>query len=176
MNVNKKIYIIGPVGSGKTTLSRLLSRKYNIKEYELDKIVWDDNNGNVKRTDEEIKKLFDKIIEKESWIIEDVGRRKFIDGIKNADITYYIDLPKMIIYKRCISRWIKQKFGKEAYNYKPTLKGLIEMLGWAKDGVKYKHEKIKLIINNSKKYRILKKKDIKELEKCDNTILGEKYE
>ena len=48
MNVNKKIYIIGPVGSGKTTLSRLLSRKYNIKEYELDKIVWDDNNGNVK--------------------------------------------------------------------------------------------------------------------------------
>ena len=33
-----KIYIIGPVGSGKTTLSQLLSKKYNIKKHELDKI------------------------------------------------------------------------------------------------------------------------------------------
>lgn len=45
----KKIYIIGPVGSCKTTLSELLSKKYNIKKYELDKVVWDDDNGNIKR-------------------------------------------------------------------------------------------------------------------------------
>ena len=76
-----RIYIIGPVGSGKTTLSRLLSAKYNIKKYELDKIVWDDENGNVKRKDEEIKVLFNKIIGNKSWIIEDIGRKKFIDGI-----------------------------------------------------------------------------------------------
>ena len=41
--MHDKIYIIGPVGSGKTTLSELLSKKYNIKKYELDKIVWDDD-------------------------------------------------------------------------------------------------------------------------------------
>ena len=28
-----KIYIIGPVGSGKTTLSESLSKKYKIKKY-----------------------------------------------------------------------------------------------------------------------------------------------
>ena len=28
-----KIYIIGPVGSGKTTLSKILSKKYNIERY-----------------------------------------------------------------------------------------------------------------------------------------------
>ena len=75
---DNKIYIIGPVGSGKTTLSRLLSEKYSIESYELDKIVWDDDNGNIKRTDEEIAKMFNEIISKDSWIIEDVGRKKFI--------------------------------------------------------------------------------------------------
>ena len=159
----KKIYIIGPVGSGKTTLSELLSKKYNIKKYELDKIVWDDDNGNVKRTDEEINILFNKIITNKTWIIEDVGRKKFNDGIKKADITYYIDLPKYTIYKRCITRWIKQKIGKKKYNYKPTLKSLFEMLKWAKQDIKNKEEKIKRIKNNSKKCLILKNKDIKML-------------
>ena len=158
-----KIYIIGPVGSGKTTLSVLLSKKYNIKKYELDKIVWDDDNGNIKRTNEEINILFNKIIANESWIIEDVGRKKFTDGIKKADITYYIDLPKYIIYKRCISRWLKQKIGREKYNYKPTLKSLFEMLKWAKQDIKNKKEKIERIKNNSKKYMILKIKDVKML-------------
>ena len=156
----KKIYIIGPVGSGKTTLSRKLSKEYNIASYELDKIVWDDDNGNIKRSDEEIKILFNEIITKESWIIEDVGRKKFIDGIKNADIVYYIKLSKSAIYKRCITRWIKQKLGKEKYNYKPTIKSLFEMLKWAKNDIKKEPQKIENIINNAKKYKILKKEDI----------------
>ena len=158
-----KIYIIGPVGSGKTTLSRILSKKYDIKRYELDKVVWDDDNGNIKRNDDEIRKLFTEIITNKSWIIEDVGRKKFIDGIKKADITYYIDLPKYTIYKRCIIRWIRQKIGKEKYNYKPTLKSLFEMLKWAKQDIKNKKEKIERIIDNSKEYKILKNKDIKML-------------
>ena len=164
----KKIYIIGPVGSGKTTLSKLLSKKYNIKKYELDKIVWDDDHGNIKRTDREINNLFNEIIKNNSWIIEDVGREKFIDGIKKADITYYIDLPKITIYKRCISRWIKQKIGKEEFNYKPTLKSLGEMLKWANQDFKNKNVKIERIINNSNKYKILKKKDIEKLETDPN--------
>ena len=158
-----KIYIIGSVGSGKTTLSKILSKKYDIKRYELDKVVWNDDNGNIKRTDEEIKILFNKIINTKSWIIEDVGRKKFNDGIKKADITYYIDLPKYTIYKRCISRWVKQKIGREEFNYKPTLKSLFEMLKWAKQDKKKKKKKIERIKNNSKKYKILKSKDVKML-------------
>ena len=158
-----KIYIIGPVGSGKTTLSKILSKKYNIDRYELDKVVWNDDNGNVKRTEEEIKILFEKIINTKSWIIEDVGRKKFNDGIKKADITYYIDLPRITIYKRCISRWVKQKFCREEYNYKPSLKSLFEMLKWAKQDIKNKKVKIERIKNNSKKYKILKSKDVKML-------------
>ena len=71
-------------------------------------------------------------MKKNKWIIEDVGRKNFIDGIKEADIVYYLDLNKYQIYKRCLSRWFRQKMGKENYNYKPTLNGLFEMLGWAR--------------------------------------------
>ena len=46
-----KIYIIGPSGSGKTTLSEYLSKKYNIKNYELDKLVYDDDNNHIKRSE-----------------------------------------------------------------------------------------------------------------------------
>ena len=60
----KKIYIIGAVGSGKTTLAKELSKKLNIKMYELDKVVWDDEHGNIKRTDIEILDIFNQDLEK----------------------------------------------------------------------------------------------------------------
>lgn len=156
----QKIYIIGSVGSGKTTLAKKLSSNLNIKSYELDKVVWDDGNENIKRSDEDVFKIFNKILEEESWIIEDVGRRKFSDGIKKADIVYYIDLNPVIIYKRCILRWIKQKIRLEKYNYKPTLKSLVQMIKWASQDIKNKNQKIDYIKNNSKEYKILKRKDI----------------
>lgn len=122
---NKKIYIIGPVGSGKTTFSKKLSEKYNIKRYELDKVAWDDDNGNVKRTDEEALKLFEEILKKESWIIEDVGRNKFKKGREEADVIYYIKLSRIVSYFRVTKRWIKQKVGRETYNHPPTFKQLL---------------------------------------------------
>ena len=151
----QKIYIIGPVGSGKTTLAKNMAYKWNIKNYELDKIVWNDEKGNVKRSPEEIDSLFLEILKKPSWIIEDVGRQRFIEGIKQADIVYYIDLPPIIIYKRLITRCVKQKLGLEPYNYKPTLRGLIEFFGWAKKDIKTKNKKIAEIKKYAKQFEIL---------------------
>ena len=158
-----KIYIIGPCGSGKSTLARKLSKKLGVKNYELDKIVWDDSAGNIKRTDEEINELFNDIINSESWIIEDVGRKIFTEGIIRADVVYYIDLPKIVVYKNCILRWIKQKIGKEKYNYKPSLKSLFEMLKWIKQDIKNKNLKLQRIADNSKKHKILRSAYIKNL-------------
>ncbi len=158
-----KIYVIGPVSSGKTTLANTLAKKLNIKMYELDKVVWDDDNGNIKRSNEDIAILFLKIIKENSWIIEDVGRSKFIDGVKNADVVYYIDLNKFVLYKRCILRWVKQNLGLMKYNYKPTLKDLFNLLSWINKDVGQKEEKIKYLKENAKKVIILNKKEIKKL-------------
>lgn len=159
----EKVYIIGAVGTGKTTLAKKLSEELNIEMYQLDKVVWDDDDGNRKRTDEEVTEIFNEILAKNSWIIEDVGRKKFIEGIRQADIVYYIDLPSFVIYKRCIMRWIKQKIGKEEFNYKPTMKGLIQMMRWAHQDIKNKSEKINRIKENAKKYKIIKSNNLNEI-------------
>ena len=81
---------------------------------------WDDDNGNVKRSPEEVKKLFDKILKNKSWIIEDIGRDKFRQGREEADVIYYLKLSKLKSYYRVTKRWFKQRLGLERYNYPPN--------------------------------------------------------
>ena len=144
----KKIYIIGPVGSGKTTFATALSKKYNIKYYELDKVSWDDDNGHVKRPIDEAIKIFNDIISKDSWVIEDVGRDKFSAGRDEADIIYYIKLSRLKSYFRVSKRWLKQRLGKERYNHPPTFSQWFYYISTVNSY--YKKEKDKL--NSLKEY------------------------
>lgn len=136
-----KIYVIGPTGSGKTTLAESLSKKHKIKCYELDLIIYDDENGHIKREDKVRNKMFNDILKKKSWIIEDVGRTKFEEGRKQADIIYYINIPRIVVYKRVVTRWLKQKLGKERYNYPPTIFQFFDMLKTTRGY--FKKEKLK---------------------------------
>ena len=156
---NKRIYIIGSVASGKTTLAKHLSKKLNIDYYSLDKVVWNDEN-NIKRNEKEIKKRFNKILKKDKWIIEDVGRNIFQDGKEFSDIIYYLEINKLTIYFRVIKRWFKQKINIEEYDYKPTIKSLKEMIKWAK-----KYNKKKDLEKYLDKVIFLSKKDINSLYK-----------
>ena len=158
-----KIYIIGPVGSGKTTFATSLSKKLNIKYYELDKVSWDDEHGNVKRNDEEAKKIFEEILNNKKWIIEDVGRDKFKQGRKEADIIYYIKLSRLKSYYRVSKRWIKQRLGKERYNHPPVFKQWLYYLSTVNSY--YKKEKYKLENMNEfkEKLKIVTNKDIKQI-------------
>ena len=123
-----KIYIMGSTGAGKTYLSKKLSNKYNIEAFELDKIVYDQNNLMTHRSDKDIEKDFNKIINKKSWIIEDIGRKRFYKGRLLADKIYYIKISKSKTYKQMIHRWYKQLKNKEDYNIKPTIESLIKQL------------------------------------------------
>lgn len=162
-----KIYIMGSTASGKTTLARKLSKKYNIDYYELDKVVYDDDNGHVKRSDEEIQKLFDKIIKKDNWIIEDVGRSKFEKGRELSDKIYYIKISKLTILKRVISRWIKQRLKLEEYNYPPTFMQLIDMLKITISYFNKESSKLEKLDQHKEKVMFLNKKKIKKILKND---------
>ena len=123
-----KIYIMESTGSSKTYLSKKLSNKYNIESFELDKIVYDQNNLMTHRSNKDIEKDFNKIINKKFWIIEDIGRKRFYKGRLLADKIYYIKISKLKTYKQMIHRWYKQLKNKEDYNIKPTIKSLIKQL------------------------------------------------
>ena len=140
-----KIYIIGPPASGKTTLSKALSKKYNIKRYELDKLVFDDNNNHIRR--------------------EDVGRSKFIKGLESCDKIYYISLRKREAYKRVITRCTNQKLGKEEYNYPPTLAVFLDMLRVVNSYYKKEKQKLDYINRFKEKLIYLDKEELNKLEK-----------
>ncbi len=160
-----KIYVIGPTGSGKTTLSESLSKKHKIKCYELDLLMYDDEHGHVKRPEEVREKMFNNILKKKSWIIEDVGRSKFEEGKKQADIIYYINIPRIVVYKRVMTRWLKQRLGKERYNYPPTFFQFFDMLKTTKGYFKKEKDKIASLQEYKDKVVYLNYKELNELEK-----------
>lgn len=79
-----RIYIVGSISSGKSTLAKNLSKILSIPYQPLDEVVHipDKSNpwGNRKRQVEERDKLFYSILQQPKWIIEDVGRPCFQQG------------------------------------------------------------------------------------------------
>lgn len=163
-----RIYIMGSTGSGKSTLAKALSKKYNIDYYELDKLVYYRDDITKHRTDEEIKKDFDEILEKESFIIEDIGRKRFIKGRDVVDKIYYIKPSKMTIYKQMIKRWIKQRQGKEDYNVKPTIKNFFKNINDVRLYSKMENDVLKQLEIYKEKVEFLSKRDIDKVLKGGN--------
>ena len=155
-----KIYIIGSVGSGKTTLARKLSNVLNVKCYELDNVTWEYNpNGDDRRrTDKEINLIFKNIISEEDWIIENVGKNIYNQAYEEADVIIYLNLRKITLYKRVIIRWLKRKVGLYFYPLKPNIKSLMQELSWIKS--EKRNNKLETLINYKYKLIILDEKTL----------------
>lgn len=83
-----KIYIVGIVASGKTTLAKQLSVKSKIPWYELDCIVHQETEtGRYKRTPEEQIAVIQKINQNDDWIIE--GTYREILSLSAGNGRYY---------------------------------------------------------------------------------------
>ena len=84
-----KLYIVGPVASGKSTLARQLSRETGIPCFHLDQVARRRDPGakvgNRKRTDEEREAIFQAILAREDYILEDTGRPCFAQGLEEAE-------------------------------------------------------------------------------------------
>ncbi|MGD6796265.1 AAA family ATPase [Metabacillus indicus] len=130
-----RIHIIGSVGSGKTTLAKTLSTKFNVPYYELDNVVWKrDRSGNdiidIRRSDEERDEYLNNIVNLNVWIIEGVHHKWVSQSFHNADLIIFLDTKYSIRIYRIIRRFILQKLGIEKANYKPTFKMFRKMFGW----------------------------------------------
>lgn len=145
-----KILIIGTIASGKTTLAKKLEQKLNIKYYELDSIVHDDENQ-VRRTPNEQKEIIQEIDKQKEWIIEGVLRENLNYLLDMCDKIIYLNMPLYIRKIRIFKRFVKQKLGIEKSNYKPTLKMLIQMYKWTTKQENELKERENLLIKYSNK-------------------------
>lgn len=149
-----KLDIIGSVASGKTTLAREISEKYQIPFYEKDNIVWKRTaNGDQRRTSEERNKIFKEIIESENWIVEGSPRKILQESFAACDYILFLDVNTRIRLFRVFRRWIRQKRGKEKYNSKPTLKFLCDNIKWVFEFNAERKEIIGLLSGYGSKYR-----------------------
>lgn len=151
-----KILIVGTVGTGKSTLAKKLAREYNIKHYEIDSIVHDDNEGGRKRSAEEQDITIKHIDEKNSWIMEGVLRKNLYYLLDIADKIIYLDIPKRKRNIRILTRYIKQKLRIEKVNYKPSIKMLKQMYKWSGEYEKNKSQLEKVLNQYKEKLEIIR--------------------
>ncbi|SFS68550.1 hypothetical protein [Paenibacillus sp. BC26] len=130
----KKIFIVGIVASGKTTLAKRLSRTMNLPWYELDSIVHPETpEGRAKRTPTEQLEVIMDIDREGMWIFEGTDRESYQCLYEMADIILFVDTPLWKRRIRIVTRFLKQNLGIESCNYKPNLKMLQMMFKWTKD-------------------------------------------
>ncbi len=126
-----KIRIIGCSGSGKTYFAKRLSKKYNIPNFDLDDIQWDNsqNSYGIKMPIEKRDQMLKDILQYPNWIIDGVYYAWVQQSFEEADIIYVMDMPKWLYKFRIIKRFIKRKIGLEK-GKKETLKTVCKLLKW----------------------------------------------
>lgn len=166
-----KIYITGSVGSGKSTLARQISQITGIPCHGLDELVHIPDpaaqSWNSYRPIEERDAMFTEILSQNDYIIEDVGRGCFLEGMRRADAVILLDMPPLVRRKRIVLRWIRQRLGIERCAYRPSFEMLKAMFKWAKnydtgaDELKYRvemfHEKAIILRSNREIKRYLER-------------------
>lgn len=132
INSPKKIHIIGPVGSGKTYLAKLLSTELSIPHFQLDNFVWRNVEGyqNVRNPIEVRDNLLNEAISKDSWIIEGAQDKWVANSFAAADVIIYLCPNVMKRYLNIIRRFIKEKIGLEKGNYSQNINDIIQLFKW----------------------------------------------
>lgn len=130
----KKIFIIGIVAGGKTTLARHMSTKLGIPWYELDAIVhYETAEGRIKRTAEEQVDVIEEIDRTGQWIFEGTDRASYRCLLNMADTIVFLDPPLWKRKLRIFTRFMKQKVGIEKCHYRPNLHMLKMMYKWTNE-------------------------------------------
>lgn len=128
-----KIYIVGSVGSGKTTLARKVSAKLQIPHFETDNFVWTRHpTGDIRNEIEVRDQLLQDAIALNNWVIEGVHMDWTDAGLREAEQIIFIDIPKKKRTLRIVKRYIRQLLKQEKANYKPTFSMFRRMFKWNK--------------------------------------------
>lgn len=97
----RRIAVVGPVASGKTTLARLLGARLGLPVVELDDVYW---RGGRTFSDAEWRAAHRHLLAPERWIIAGDHREVAGDRFAAADTIVWLDLPRWVCWWRALRR------------------------------------------------------------------------
>lgn len=120
----KRIAIIGCGGAGKTTFALELGRMLGIEVFHLDALHW--KPGWVAPPREEWRETQERLVERDSWIIDGNYGADLDIRCARADTIILLDFPRRICLWRAVKRWLTHR-GKSRPDMGP---GCPEAIDW----------------------------------------------
>jgi adenylate kinase family enzyme len=109
----KRVFIIGTMGSGKTTLAKKIANKLKIKPNSLDDVYWT-TKYTRKRNSAKRERIVKNIIKNKKWVIEGVFQSWVGEIAQKADLVIWLDLHPNILTWNILKRFVKNTLtGKE---------------------------------------------------------------
>ena len=113
-----KIIVIGPPGSGKTYLSNILGKCFNLLVIHLDEIYYQ-NDKPIKAKAFDL--IIDELLKQDKWIIDGHYFFNLHKRIEKCDSIYFLDLSREEVYQSLINRnddaWYKERGIKDFDNW-----------------------------------------------------------
>jgi adenylate kinase family enzyme len=158
--MNKKIYIICGLGSGKSFFAKKLSDKTGIECFDMDRVVFKEKSFE-ERPELERDVIFEAIIKKEDWILEGTFTEDWIiPGLTSSSQIIYLRILPLVRFYRFVKRIFKQGIFKQnnLYNRSKLVLGF-KHKEWDRTSYKYR-ELLKQFKN-----KVIILKSAKEIEK-----------
>jgi len=144
----KKIALFGFPASGKSSFAKYLNEKTNIQVYSLDLIRWS-NMKNGKKNEKYFKEEYEKILDKDEWIIEGNALDYIKSRLEQADILYFFDTGVDESIKNYLNRENKIANGEEerlAFN----IENETDIIEWIRTRYAKKIEKLRIDLKEYK--------------------------
>lgn len=101
-----RVLVIGSPGSGKSTLSQVLARQFDLPYIPMDRaFFW--LPGWRMRPREEIRTLIDDAISADRWLIDGTGLNTLELRLTRANLVIWLRLPRRVCMWRLLRRWLQ---------------------------------------------------------------------
>jgi adenylate kinase family enzyme len=101
----RRVLIIGPGGSGKSTFARRLAERTGLPLHHLDALYW--HAGWVPTPNEEWDRVVERLLGGDAWIIDGNYGRTLPTRLAACDTVVFLDLPRLTCMWRLLKRRVE---------------------------------------------------------------------